>query len=193
MPYVDKKGRVYKYGEFFPVEFSPWAYNETIAQEYFPLTKDEAIQKGYRWRDPDTKNYAPTISSENIPSDITKTDETITKEILECAHKMSCNQGCTKAFRILSNELSFYKKIGVPLPILCPACRTMERLKLRLGVKLHDRDCMCAGKTDETGQYKNEAVHQHAESHCGEKFKTGYPIEKGDIVYCEKCYQQEVY
>ena len=31
-PYIDKKGRVYKYGEFFPAEFSPWAYNETVAQ-----------------------------------------------------------------------------------------------------------------------------------------------------------------
>ncbi|MBI2610051.1 hypothetical protein HYW53_02640, partial [Candidatus Giovannonibacteria bacterium] len=31
MPYIDKKGRVYKYGEFFPPELSPFAYNETIA------------------------------------------------------------------------------------------------------------------------------------------------------------------
>src|SRR3989344_2422305 len=35
MPYIDQKGRVYKYGEFFPPELSPFAYNETIAQEYF--------------------------------------------------------------------------------------------------------------------------------------------------------------
>ncbi|MDD5146640.1 MAG: hypothetical protein PHN39_02780, partial [Candidatus Pacebacteria bacterium] len=33
MPYTDKKGRVYRYGEFFPPELSPFCYNETIAQE----------------------------------------------------------------------------------------------------------------------------------------------------------------
>ncbi|PIR68056.1 hypothetical protein COU49_02665, partial [Candidatus Nomurabacteria bacterium CG10_big_fil_rev_8_21_14_0_10_35_16] len=51
MPYVDKKGRIYKYGEFFPSELSPFCYNETIAQEYFPLTREEALKQGYRWKE----------------------------------------------------------------------------------------------------------------------------------------------
>ena len=53
MPYVDAKGRKYTYGEFFPPELSPFAYNETIAQEYFPLTKEEAREK-------DTAGATPT-------------------------------------------------------------------------------------------------------------------------------------
>ena len=193
MPFIDKKGCAYFYGEFLPIEMSTWAYNETIAQEYFPLTKEEAIEKGYRWRDPDTKNYVPTILCENIPSDIVNTPDFITNEIIECAHKMKCNQGCTKAFRIIPNELQFYRKIGVPVPILCPACRTMERLKMRLGILLYNRQCMCAGTTDDSGQYKNGVEHFHGAGHCSEEFKTGYPPGKGDIVYCERCYQQEVY
>jgi len=32
-------------GEFFPVTLSPFAYNETMANEYFPLNKGEAIQR----------------------------------------------------------------------------------------------------------------------------------------------------
>ena len=48
MPYVDPLGREYKYGEFFPPEFSPFAYNQSIAPEHFPLTKDEAIGRGFR-------------------------------------------------------------------------------------------------------------------------------------------------
>ncbi len=193
MPFMDKEGRVYGYGEFFPSEFSPWAYNETLAKDYFSLGREEAIEKGYKWREPDSKNYTPTVLSENIPNDISKTDDSITKEIFECAHKMNCNQGCTKAFRILPNELQFYRKIGVPVPTLCPACRTMERLKLRLGIELYERSCMCAGGNDESGQYKNGVDHIHGASHCEEKFKTGYSPDKSDIVYCEKCYQQEVY
>lgn len=40
-----------EYGEFFPASMSPFAYNKTIAQDYFPLTKEEALKKGYKWRD----------------------------------------------------------------------------------------------------------------------------------------------
>lgn len=40
MPYVDKKGRVYKYGEFFPTEHSPFGYNISLVSEHFPLTKE---------------------------------------------------------------------------------------------------------------------------------------------------------
>lgn len=193
MPYIDKMGRVYKYGEFLPIEFSPWAYNETIAQEYFPLTKNEAIEKGFRWRDPDTKDYVITLKCEDIPKDIHSTPDSVVNEVLECAHKMQCNQNCTKAFRIIPNELNFYRKIGVPLPILCPACRTMERLKLRLNPKLYFRKCMCAGVGDDSDMYQNTCEHSHGQGHCEEEFETGYDPKDGHIVYCEKCYQQEVY
>jgi hypothetical protein len=193
MPYMDKKGRVYKYGEFFPIEFSPWAYNESIAQEYFPLTREKIIEAGYRWREPDNKNYQPTILVGNFPEDITEVLDSLVDEVFECSHKGECNQGCTKAFRITQNELQFYRKIRVPIPLLCPACRTLERLKMRLGVKLYDRHCMCAGQEDDSGQYKNGVEHFHGESHCEEKFRTGFSTDGGDIVYCEKCYQQEVY
>jgi hypothetical protein len=192
MPYVDKVGRVYKYGEFYPAEFSPWAYNETIAQEYFPLTKEESIEKGYRWREPDIKDYKQTILSGDVPSDITMVDDSITKEIIECAHKGECNQGCTKAFRIIPDELAFYKKIGVPLPTLCPACRTMERLKLRLGIELYDESCMCGDANSKDGVYKNMGNHTHENTQCMNTFKTGFKPDKGDIIYCESCYQQEV-
>ena len=191
MPYIDKKGLVYQYGEFFPAEMSPWAYNETLAQEYFPLSKEEVIAQGFRWRDPDTKDYVPTVSSETIPADIDATDYSITKEILECAHKGSCNHGCTKAFRVIPDELSFYCKVGVPLPTLCPSCRTLERLKLRIGMKLYDGACMCAGHTDTTGTYTNGVSHPHGDARCGETFKTGYDPKGGTIVYCESCYQNE--
>jgi len=191
LPYIDNKGIVYKYGEFFPPEMSPWAYNETIAQEYFPLTKNEALEKGYRWRDSDEKNYKPTLLSIDIPNDITKTGDSIVGEIIECAHKGKCNQGCTKAFRIIQDELQFYRKIGVPVPELCPACRTMERLKLRLGIKLYENTCMCNGDKSKGGVYKNLGGHFHDEKPCNNKIITGFDPEGDNIVYCEQCYQQE--
>src|SRR3989344_8140080 len=60
MPYKDRKGLVYKFGEFFSSELSPFAYNETIAQEYFTKTKEEIIKTGYRYREPILKDYQAT-------------------------------------------------------------------------------------------------------------------------------------
>jgi len=37
------------YGDFFPPALSPFGYNETLAQEYFPLTKKQALEKGFNW------------------------------------------------------------------------------------------------------------------------------------------------
>ena len=57
---------VYKYGEFFPAEISPFCYNETQAQDYFPTTKKKALKMGYRWRDRKVNEYVTTIEAENL-------------------------------------------------------------------------------------------------------------------------------
>lgn len=173
MPYIDKKGRVYKYGEFFPSELSPFAYNETIAQEYFPLTKEQAIEQGYRWKDKEERNYQIDIKSEDIPDDIKDINDDITSKIIECAHKGQCNQQCTEAFKIIPEELSFYKRMNLPIPRLCPNCRHYERLAQRNPLKLWHRSCMKPG--------------------CANEFETSYSPDRPEVIYCEKCYQQEVY
>jgi hypothetical protein len=173
MPYIDSKGRVYKYGEFFPSELSPFCYNETIAQEYFPLTKEQALEQGYRWKDKEERNYNIDIHSNDIPDDIKDVNDDITNKIIECEHKGTCNQQCTEAFKIIPEELQFYKRINLPLPHLCPNCRHYERLTQRNPLKLWHRTCMKEG--------------------CNNEFETSYSPDQPEIVYCEKCYQQEVY
>ena len=174
MPYIDSKGRVYKYGEFFPSELSPFAYNETIAQEYFPLTKEEAIEQGYKWKDKEERNYSIDIHTEDIPDSTRDTPDTdILNKVIECSHKGTCNQQCTEAFKIIPEELSFYRRMNLPLPRLCPNCRHYERLAQRNPMKLWHRKCMHEG--------------------CKNEFETSYSPERPEIVYCEKCYQQEVY
>lgn len=47
-----------EWGEFFPIEISPFGYNETVAQEYFPLSKDDCKKQGWSWReDEETSSY----------------------------------------------------------------------------------------------------------------------------------------
>jgi hypothetical protein len=172
MPYTDKKGIIYKYGEFFPVEFSPVSYNETVAQEYFPLTKEEALDKGYIWKDSDARDYKITKKSDDISDNIKDVDESILNEVIQCQHNQKCNEQCTQAFKITKEELQFYKKMNLPLPKLCPNCRHYHRLKQRNPLKLWHRKCMRQG--------------------CSNEFETSYAPDRPEIIYCEGCYNNEV-
>ena len=172
-PYKDSKGRIYKYGEFFPPELSPFCYNETIAQEYFPLTKEEAFNQGYRWKDKEERNYKIDIKTEEIPDNIKETDESIIGKVIECEHRGACNEQCTEAFKIIPAELQFYQRMNLPLPHLCPNCRHYQRLKQRNPFKLWHRKCMNKG--------------------CSNEFETSYAPDRPEIIYCESCYNKEVY
>ena len=178
MPYVDIKGRVYKYGEFFPSELSPFCYNETIAQEYFPLTKEQALEQGYKWKNREERNYNIDIQNDEIPEEF---NESIIGKVIECGHKGTCNEQCTEAFKIIEFELQFYKRMNLPLPHLCPNCRHYQRLKQRNPLKLWHRQCMC-----------DKGSHEH-KGKCQNEFETSYGSDRPEIIYCEKCYQQEIY
>lgn len=197
MPYRDKEGNVYRYGEFFPQGLSAFAYNESIAQEYFPLTKEEALGKGYQWKDPESKDYQVTVTNDKIPDRINNAPDKILNEVIKCKHEGTCNEQCTFAFRIIPQELKFYQTMSLPLPRLCPNCRHYERLKARNPQKLWHNGCQCAGKTDDqrfktNDRYKNTAEHFHKVEHCPNKFQTTYSSEQKEIVYCEACYVAEV-
>jgi len=172
MPYINSKGRVYKYGEFFPAEMSPFAYNETIAQEYFPIAKEKALEQGYRWKESETRDHQIDIKSENLPDHIKDVTDEITGKVIECAHKGECNQQCTKAFKIIPQELQLYKKFNLPLPHLCHNCRHYERITRRNPLNLWRRKCMKPG--------------------CTNEFETPYAPERKEIIYCEACYNSEV-
>ncbi|MEW6617143.1 MAG: hypothetical protein AB1333_01855 [Patescibacteria group bacterium] len=190
-PYIDAKGREYRYGEFFPSELSPFAYNETLAYEFFPLTKDEILKQGYMWKEMEEKRYTPTKKHNELPDDINDVSDDILADIIECAHKEKCNHGCTSAFRIVKQELDFYKEAGLPLPHLCHNCRHCERTSQRNPLKLWNRQCQCVGTKSENGIYTNTAKHHH-EGKCSNEFETSYSPEREEIVYCADCYQAEV-
>ena len=197
MPYIDKKGRIYKYGEFFPPELSPFSYNETIAQEYFPLTKEQAIEQGYSWKDPEERNITITIKSEELPDHIKDVKDDILTQVIECQHNnQNCNEQCTTAFKIIPQELEFYKKMNLPLPRLCPNCRHYQRIKQRNPLKLWHRQCQCNGLTGNNPNnpniYQNTITHTHGTEPCPNEFETTYSPDRKEIVYCEACYNQEV-
>ena len=191
MPYTDKQGNEYKYGEFFPPELSPFGYNETIAQEYFPLTKKEAQEKKYKWHDKLKGEYRPTVKAKDLPDNIKDVKHLISKEIIECDNepKESC-QG-SGVYQIIPAELEFLKKQRLPLPRLCPDCRHTERIKQRNPMKLHKRQCMCGEEKDVSSEYQNQTKHNHGSDRCPNTFQTTFAPDRKEIVYCKECYQRE--
>lgn len=184
MPFVGKKGRRYTYGEFFPMELSPFFYNETVAQEYFTLTKEEVTAAGLRWRDEETHDEQKQEAATEIidsPPTVDSTPGDIVEKILRCAHQGTCNEQCTKLYKMLQEELALYKKMNIALPTLCPNCRHYQRLRQRPPFTLWHRQCLCEHRD-----------HGHAKK-CPTEFETPYAPARKEIIYCEECYQKEVY
>lgn len=185
--FTDKRGRKYGYGEFFPAELSHFAYNESIAQEYFPLSKTEVVNQGYAWRDQEEKRYAVTKTYSELPDHIKDVGDEILKEVIGCEHSGKCNEQCSSAFKFTKSEIEFYRRMHLPLPRFCSNCRHYQRIRQRNPLKLWTRQCMC-----DYAIYQNSVKHTHHESgECSNKFETSYAPERPEIVYCELCYQAE--
>jgi len=186
MPYTDEKGRVYGYGEFFPPLMSPIGYNESQAYEYFSLPKQEVELLGFNWHIGEKKNYPITKEPSDLPETIADVEDSILNEIIQClhhkdgSHSPSCAANCTTAFRLTLQELQFYRQIDLPLPRLCFNCRHGVRLDWRNKPELYTRSCMC-----------DKSNHNHS-GNCLNQFETTYSSEQPEIVYCEKCYQEEM-
>ncbi|PIR86934.1 MAG: hypothetical protein COU11_02875 [Candidatus Harrisonbacteria bacterium CG10_big_fil_rev_8_21_14_0_10_49_15] len=187
-PYTDVGGRVYKYGEFFPAEFSPLAYNESASQSYLPLSREQAEAQSLLWRDTPKKEFQVTMQATDLPDAIADVQDSILKEAIACGE-------CKRAYRIIPKELEFYRRFELPLPRRCADCRRNERLQFRNPVKQYERQCQCAGEKSSNGAYQNQnkdhRVHNPGEP-CPNEFQTSYAPDREEIVYCESCYQQEV-
>ena len=171
MPYEDEKGRVFSYGEFFPYDMSSYGYNETSAHDFFTLSEGEAKEKGFRWKPRDKRDYTITKNSVDLPDSIHDVDDGILNEVIGCPHDGNPNFQCTTAYRIVPNELQFYRQKNLPLPRYCPNCRHYQRLAYRNPMKLYHRACS---------------------NNCGNTFESTYAPDRQERVLCESCYQKEV-
>ncbi len=147
-----------EWGEFFSSKYSPFAYNESVAQEYQPLDQDEVISRGLRWR---AEEVGASYEGEKvkIPDTIVEVDDEIIKQVLTC-------QVTGKSYRILKQELEFYKRMKLPLPDTCPDYRHEARMGLRNPRDLWSRSCKKCDKNVESS------------------FETSCPEQ----VVCESCY-----
>ena len=147
-----------EWGEFFPTSMSPFAYNETVANEYFGLTKEEAERNGYIWKE-EKQTVQYTGPKYEIPDDIKDVPDEILEKVLQCERS-------GKFFRIQKAELKFYRKMNLPIPRLHPDERHKDRMKLRNPRKLWKRKC----------------------DDCNCEIQTTFAPERPEKILCEDCY-----
>ncbi len=164
-----------EYGEFFPPSMAPVYYNETMGSYYMPMTKTEVLAKGWQWEENTPGTFGKeTIQSADIPDKIADVSDDYLREVFACTI-------CSKNYNFTLNELNFYRKENLPLPRRCPNCRYKRRFDLRSPRRLWEGKCKC-----------DKANHGHGVS-CPNEFETTYSTDRPEKVYCESCYNKEVY
>ncbi|MDP2395561.1 MAG: hypothetical protein Q8S84_00330 [bacterium] len=104
------------------------------------------------------------IKANMLPENITEIPDDILNWAIEC-------EVTKKPFRIIKQELDFYRKHNLPIPRRHPDQRHMDRMSLRNPRKLFDRKC----------------------DKCGVDIQTTYSPDRLEKVYCERCYDNEIY
>jgi len=155
-----------EWGEFFPAGVAPFAYNETTAHMFFPLTPSEARKRGFPWKEEKQEqlSVSRTIPAEKLPASIDDVPDDILNWAVTC-------EATGRPFKIVRQELDLYRRMKLPVPHFHPDERHRQRMALRNPRRLWSRSCM----------------------KCRKPVETTYAPERPEIVYCEECYLQEVY
>lgn len=163
---VDHMKQTGEWGEFFPMPLSPFCYNETVAYEFYPLSKEAVLARGYAWKDQvdEAPQVEKVLAAAQLPGRIKDVPDDILRWAVQC-------EKTGRPFRIIKQELDFYRKFGLPIPHLHPEERHRRRMLLRNPSKLWERQCR----------------------KCDKIIHTSYVPDRPEIVYCEECYLKEVY
>ncbi|MEK7616368.1 MAG: hypothetical protein AAB420_04145 [Patescibacteria group bacterium] len=158
-----------EYGEFFPPEYTQAPYNICMANAFSGYDDIETAKKyGYRVEDiPESSQdtISASINAEDLPTDIRDVKDSILQEVV-------LDTVNNKKFRFTNQELQFYRRFNIPLPQIHPSVR-LENYRRKFGpviLKFFERECM----------------------KCGKQIQSVYPTDDPKIVYCERCYQQEI-
>ena len=150
-----------EYGRFFPKSLSPLYYNKSESNLYFPLAREEAIKRGFKWDDQkEPEDSKPAIQ---VPDNIRDVKDDILQAEIKCLIT-------GKKYKIIKQELDYYRKNNIPIPTISPLQRISDRSSILKINELHVTKC----------------------AKCGKEIKTVYNSDNL-LIYCDECYLKEVY
>ena len=158
--------KTWEWWEFFPSSISLFWYNETVALEYSPLSKEEVKQRWFNWSDykapfPKVKKIIP---ASKLPNNIKDVPDDILNWAIECSESK-------KLFKIMVWELDFYRRHNIWIPKNHPDERHRQRLNKRNPRKLLKRKCDI----------------------CEVDIQTTYSLNRDEKILCQVCYEKEMY
>lgn len=154
---------------FFPPSYSTFWYNESLANEHFPIKdKQKAISKWYNRMDKEYNIDIPDgiqmLDINSLPKDIEDISEDIIAKAIVCKET-------GRPFRIIKKEIDYYRKMWIWLPEIHPNQRHKNRFSQVNKKKIYHRNC----------------------DKCWVNITTTYSPNSNKIIYCEDCYNKEVY
>jgi len=152
-----------EYGEFFPIELSPFDYQHTLAHNFFPLTPEQLKEKNYTTYADIKNEYTATIHAKNLPDHIRDVDDSILNEIIEC-------QETGDKYRITPAELQFLRYMNLPLPHTAP----LTRIEKKINMWVHQMQLI-----------------ERVSNLSGETFKTPYTVEEAPYIMSPEEYKRE--
>lgn len=152
-----------EFGEYFPITLSPFGYNETLANDLYPMSETDARKAGFAWtaETEELTYHGPKLSP---PLFLADADPETTKKIYTCT-------ASGKLYRITPQEFELYKKLEAPLPQKCPEQRFKDRSARKNPRVLWQRPC----------------------SSCDVGLQTVYAPNRPEQVLCESCYLKLIY
>lgn len=158
--YFDLRARIIEHmkktgewGEFMPMKNSLFAYNETVANDFFPKTKEEALAEGLKWLDEEVREIKP----QNIPDSISDVKDDILQQTFTC-------EKTGRPYRIVPQELKLYRQMGIPVPHFAPETRNELRIHARNPHRTWTRNCMKCGKSIKTSYAPNRPEKVYCEA-----------------------------
>ena len=171
--------------QFFLAKWSPFPYNDTIANDYYPpkqliyldknnnIAKKEDYNENWEWIiyiiDPDKfiseaifdlgweekinikwrikendiqiPHTIDKIQARDLPEKIEDVGDDILQKVIIC-------EDTKRPFRVIKQELDFYRKYNLPMPRKHPEIRYQERFNKRAKYELYLRNCeVCKEET----------------------------------------------
>lgn len=161
---IEQMQKAWDWWVLFNPIISLFGYNETMANDWFNLDKSSAINQWFNWSlyESPFPKVDKFIPASKLPDNISDIPDDILNRAVEC-------EITKKPFKIIKQELEFYRKYNLPIPRRHPEQRHLDRMNLRNPRILYDRKC----------------------AKCSKDIKTTFAPERSEIIYCEDCFNKE--
>lgn len=162
------KTRMLELGEYADgvgMEFSAQAYNFSLAQFSFPLSRTEVEDLGGYWAEEPESNVGnlEVLDSNTLPQTIKDVSDDILFQAILCPVT-------ERPFKVVASELAFLRRMNLPLSTIHPSERMRRNFLLAPEGKMYHTQCFL----------------------CNSSIESLYDPKDGYKLYCETCFKREV-